>query len=227
MEKSFQSKERGFFVEFLPNEVFKGLSKDERSWYSKYRNRHLNYHKLQKEGEEIHFQIDKLKGLLEEKKREVKKYELELFRWYDKVKHLDKNVEFLIWDEEEWRNKKECEKDSELKPKKRVVFRVEYKLGGSRMRKKISCGSWETIPQTLNGYNNKNKDYKGVSVDDLRNELNINFIGSYVFYHIYKNGYSHFHNHPHNLKKVVEWFNEYEKEYGKWEGFKWYGFNYV
>ena len=226
MEKSFQSRERGYFVEYLPNEVFKSLSKDERSWYSKYRNRHLNYHKLQKEGEDIQTQIDELKVLLNEKKREVKKYEREVFKFYDKVKHLDKKIEFLLWSEEEWRNKKQCEKDPTITPKKRVVFRVEYKLGGQTQRKKISCGTRETLPQLLNGYKYKNKDYKTVDNEVILHELNINFIGSYVFYHIYKNGYTHFHNHPHNLKKVVEWFNEYEKEYGKWEGFKWYGFNY-
>ena len=136
MEKSFQSGERGFFVEYLPNEVFKSLSKEERSWYSKYRNRHLNYHKLQKEGEDIQSQIEELKVLLGEKKKEVKKYEREVFKYYDKIKHLDRNVEFLLWEEEEWRNKKECKKDPKIKPQKRVVFRVEYKLGGDRLRKK-------------------------------------------------------------------------------------------
>ena len=131
MEKSFQSRERGFFVEYLPNEVFKCLSKEERSLYSKYRNRHLNYHKLQKEGEDIQSQIEELKVLLGEKKKEVKKYEREVFKYYDKVKHLDRNVEFLLWEEEEWRKKRSVKKTLKSNLKKEWFFVWSINLVGT------------------------------------------------------------------------------------------------
>ena len=221
MEKQFISQGRRYFVEFLPEEVFKGLSKEEKSNHSKYRHRHRTYHKKLKEVEELEVQVQELKNLIKNKKLLVKGYEREVFKYYDKVKHLDKNLEFLWWEEEEWRNKKICKRNPSVKPQKRVVYRVEYKLGGRRVRKKISCGSRKKIPQLLNGYKNRNKNYLELDKDNIQNELKCGYMAGYISYHLYKYGYNHFHNTPHNLKSVVEWFNTYDETNGKWEGFKW------
>lgn len=225
MEKGYQSKERKFFVEYLPDEVFNGFTKEERSVYSKYRNRHLNYHKKNVEIEELQLQIQKLKSLLKNKKNEVKRYQKELFNYYDKIKHLNKNIDYILWIEEEWRNKKECIKDSTIIPQKRVVVMVEYKLKGYRSRKKISCGNRESIIEILNEYNSNKIDYSKLEFEDLRIEIE-GFVDGYTKYHIYKNGFQNFHNTPHNLKKVIQWYNQYDDVNGKGKGFDWSWYDY-
>ncbi|MBW8245182.1 hypothetical protein K1F50_20425 [Muricauda oceani] len=217
----YQSKGRKFFIDYLPKVVFNGFTKEERSTYSKYRHHHLKYHRQIQEVEELESQLEELKSLIGEKKSSIKRYQKELFKHFDKVKHLGKELDFNSWVEVEWRNKKKCKENPNLEPNKRVVVMIQYKLGTDYKKKKISCGPWEEIPEILNQYKNRNKDYSTVGEDDLRLDIQWGFVDGYTKYHLYKNGYLEFHNTPHNLKGVIEWFNQYDEEYGKRKSMEW------
>lgn len=221
MEREYQSKGRKFFIDYLPEEVFRGFNKEEMSSYQKYRRHHHEYHKQLKEVEDLETQLESFKSLIREKKKGVKEREKELFKHYDKVKHLGEDIDFNSWVEVEWRNKKKCDENPNLKPKKRVVIMIQYKLGTEFKKKKISCGSWEEIPEILNQYKNKNKDYSKVGEDDLRVDLQWGYVDGYTKYHLFKMGYHDFHNTQHNLKGVVEWFNQYDEEHGERKGMEW------
>ena len=63
------------------------------------------------------------------------------------------------------------------------------------------------------------------SVNDLKNELD-GVVDGYTKYHLYKMGYHEFHNTPHNLKGVIKWFNQYDKEHGERKSMKWSWMDY-
>ena len=51
--REYQTRERKYFIDFLPNSIFNNFTKDERSNYSKYRDRHRKYHKSLNEVDDL------------------------------------------------------------------------------------------------------------------------------------------------------------------------------
>ena len=166
--REYQTRERKYFIDFLPNSIFNNFTKDERSNYSKYRDRHRKYHKSLNEVDDLKNQIEDLKLKLKSKIKDVKFFENDLQTFYDGIKHLDKKIDFNAWFEEEWRNKNKCIDNPSVKPNYRVSIVVEYKLRGRNQRKRFYCGSWEKAKQTLEQHIGKQNSFLEMKNDDIR-----------------------------------------------------------
>ena len=166
--REFQTKERKYFIDFLPNSIFNSFTINERSNYSKYRDRHRKYHKGLNELDELKNKIEELKVQLKLKGNDIKSHEKDLQTYYDGVKHLDKKIDFNAWVETEWRNKKKCLDDNSLKPNWRVSVIVEFKLRGSRIRKRFYCGNWKKTKQTLDKHIGKEEHFISKEEEDIR-----------------------------------------------------------
>lgn len=218
--REFQTKERKYFIDFLPNSIFNSFTINERSNYSKYRDRHRKYHKGLNELDELKNKIEELRVQLKLKGNDIKSHEKDLQTYYDGVKHLDKKIDFNAWVETEWRNKKKCLDDNSLKPNWRVSVIVEFKLRGSRIRKRFYCGNWKKTKQTLDKHIGKEEHFISKEEEDIRWILQ-DYIESFSRWFIYHNGFQKYEEEKLNLTSAIDWFNEYEKKNGKGKGFEW------
>ena len=218
--RDFKSRDRDYFIDFLPNEIFQSFTADELSKYSKYRWRHRKFDKKLNELEDLENQFEEIKSQLELKRKEVKISQQELLRFYDYFKHYDKKIDFNTWFEKEWRNKKKCLQNKSVKPTYRISIIIEYKFNGYKQRKRIHGGNWKSAKETLNLYENRKVDYVDMVDEDIVYPMQ-DMCESISRWWIYNHGFEGFHNQTINLKKVVSWFNGYETKHGKGEGFKW------
>lgn len=226
--KDFQSKDRRFFIDYLPDEIWKRFTKNDLSNHSKYRDRHRKYHQALLEYEEhekkVREEINRLQQSLEERKTSVQSVEKEMLSYYEKLKHYDKVIKLNAWKEIEWRNKKKCLQDESIKPKYRLVVVIEYrfqahKRGNNIQRKKFHFGDWERTRNILKIH--ETEDYTQLDNEDLV-PIILKLIECYSRWFIYMNGFSKYHRWKTTSSNAMYWAKAYDKKFGmrKWED--WY-----
>lgn len=219
--KDFQSKDRRFFIDYLPDEIWEKFTKQDLSNHSKYRHSHRKYHNVLTEYEdyekEVNEEINRLRQSLEKRKEIVYSVEREMLVHYEKLKHFDKVIKLYAWKEIEWRNKKECLLDKSIEPIHRLVVVVEYrydahKRGNNIQRKKFHFGSWKRVRELLQIQ--ESEDYSSIDNEKL-SEIIRKIILSYSRWFIYKNGFPKYHRWKTTSSNAMYWVNAYDKKYGK------------
>jgi hypothetical protein len=212
-----------WFVDFLPNEVFNSLSKEERVNYQGYRNyqRHIGDSNLKISN--YHKQIEKLTNLIKEEQFKIKGdfenggWELNMKMFYDKINHIDKNFHLNCSVERRDRtsvSKKINDGDSVKIKNDRIlkktygereigkVYKIYGRVENSTYRQQIYLGDETNIRLELGKL--LDEDFSNDPYDIIKDELRT-LMSQYSRYLIFHNKWEGFKGETHNLKSMIEW----------------------
>jgi hypothetical protein len=212
-----------WFVDFLPNEVFNSLSKEERVNYQGYRNyqRHIGDSNLKISNYQK--QIEKLTNLIKDEQFKIRGdfenggWELNMKMFYDKINHIDKN--FHLNCSVERRDRTSISKkinDGELVRFKKdhilkktygeteigKVYKLYGRVENSTYRQQIYLGDETNIRLVLGKL--LDEDFSNDPYDILKDELRI-LMSQYSRYLIFHKKWEGFKGETHNLKSMIEW----------------------
>ena len=212
-----------WFVDFLPNEVFNSLSKEERVNYQGYRNyqRHIGDSNLKISNYQK--QIEKLTNLIKDEQFKIRGdfenggWELNMKMFYDKINHIDKN--FHLNCSVERRDRTSISKkinDGEIVRFKKdhilkktygeteigKVYKLYGRVENSTYRQQIYLGDETNIRLVLGKL--LDEDFSNDPYDILKDELRI-LMSQYSRYLIFHKKWEGFKGETHNLKSMIEW----------------------
>lgn len=212
-----------WFVDFLPNEVFNSLSKEERVNYQGYRNyqRHIGDSNLKISNYQK--QIEKLTNLIKDEQFKIRGdfenggWELNMKMFYDKINHIDKN--FHLNCSVERRDRTSISKkinDGEIVRFKKdhilkktygeteigKVYKLYGRVENSTYRQQIYLGDETNIRLVLGKL--LDEDFSNDPYDVLKDELRI-LMSQYSRYLIFHKKWEGFKGETHNLKSMIEW----------------------
>ena len=212
-----------WFVDFLPNEVFNSLSKEERVNYQGYRNyqRHIGDSNLKISNYQK--QIEKLTNLIKDEQFKIRGdfenggWELNMKMFYDKINHIDKN--FHLNCSVERRDRTSISKkinDGELVRFKKdhilkktygeteigKVYKLYGRVENSTYRQQIYLGDETNIRLVLGKL--LDEDFSNDPYDILKDELRI-LMSQYSRYLIFHKKWEGFKGETHNLNSMIEW----------------------
>jgi len=226
----YRSKNDRWFLEFLPQEVFDGMNKEERMYYQQYRNHHRFIHdgneKISKHRKQIKKLQDEIKSIREKINGDEYKdgWNLKMKEGYSNISHLTQSFEFWCSvglrtrlnqhlkneeREQQGRSVKQIKQSSTtyegktFKVNPKFVVRVESPLKGEWF-KNIYVGDEGKVRDFLKTIYPNTKDWDKIGMVGLKNEIKEVYVG-YTRYHIYKSNPHTFCEKKHNLDKVEDW----------------------
>ena len=246
IKREFQSKERKWFMEYIPETIYLSLTPEERTHVKRYRDYHRymdgrlrKIENLQKEmmkmKKEIKGHREKVFGVYEDGVQVTSGFKDKMLLHYDFVKHLDKNIRLDCWMELRDKSSKSYKQNSGIpftqNVKKTFITKSEY--NGVPLKKIIR---WYSIVRTtIEGKKTRKNIYCGDEkmVRELLRKLmkvNIDSRGTsflriqiteltkqYTRHYIYNSNWKTFKLESHNLTKMVEWgISVGKRERKKW-----------
>lgn len=223
-DKDYKSRGEDFFFDYLPEEVFSSLSKEERVHYREYR----RYHRLLYENQErIDFyerEIEKLKSLLKEEKKKLRGnqykdgWELKMKNHYEHISHL--HEKFLLKTSIELRDRSsKSQKIKSGEEKRKTLETVKKTYGGEEIQRLIMwygtvAGVQRNYRKTMylgkrDEINQKWEEFIGEDISEksenyVKGELQL-LMSQYTRYKVFNSDWNNFTSGTHNLESIMEW----------------------
>jgi hypothetical protein len=207
----YRSYKETFFLDYLPDEVFINLNKNERIEYRKLRE---NYQIIESKS----LQILTLQQEIRKKQHLVQKLKNQITTSKSKDSYLDKmnlakenlediikNYKFSISIGLRIHNKK-----SKVQSNPKFYLRV---TAFDKRYKNLYIGSSEKIKTSLTKIHNKS--YNNFSSEELKVELKLLY-SVYIRNFIFKNSWDKFFDSKHSLKEIELWSSEIGSEIYRW-----------
>ena len=93
-KRKYRSEEGKFFIGFLPTEIFENLSPKEKEFYKKYRDNHRWKFEGELQVEKLKNEIEKLKGRIFEKEKQIKDWNGKMLEGYSQIGYLSNDFDF-------------------------------------------------------------------------------------------------------------------------------------
>jgi hypothetical protein len=230
-KRNYRSKGERFFIDYLPDEVFSTLKKEEKKHYQRYRNHHKFVFDGNSRIKDINNQVKKLREEIKSINLNIKGneshdgWELIMKESYSQLNHLTQKFEFYcsvgfrnrksktISNQSKF-NKVEIRNQTDYKGKKlgvnpKLYVRIES-IDKTHL-KNIYVGSEENVRDMIirvSGHNPSSTNIVKLRVREI--------YSSYVRYKIYHSSWGVFKGQTHSLKNVEEWCNMVGDTINQW-----------
>jgi len=223
-KKDYVSRGEELFFDFLPEKVYRSLSKDEFRNYMEYRRYHRTVFNCKQRVTDYEDEIKKLEKLIEKEKKKLKGtqlddgFELKMKRYYEQISHVDKKFQFkLSWDIRDRSSKTQKIKSGEKhrlsferlsntydgKPiESNIKWYLRVKSVIDTFRKTFYLQDEESCRQFLSDV--YDEDWSDEPVEFVKDEMKI-LIFQYTRYKVCDSNWEQFKSGTHNLDSIRDW----------------------
>lgn len=239
-EKLYKGK---YFIDYLPEEVFKKLNKEDRENYREYRRYSTLISESQERIEEYEKEILKLNKKISDERLKVRgentthDWLLKMKDRFDTLGHLNKNFVFSCSVSKRIRKSKSLKLksgDKIMKDTEMGVLKNEYKgnelkpvelwysqirNSGKTIFKTIYLGKEESLRTFLTEIDDDGYDWKKDDIENIRSEMKV-VVSQYVRYTVFHNTWKPFETDgpKHNLESILKWCNKVGDKRYEWGG---------
>ena len=230
MKQDYVSRGEELFFDFLPEKVYRSLSKDEYRNYMEYRRYHRTVYNCKQRIEGYENEIKRLEKKIRKEKERLKGsqhddgFELKMKKYYEQISHVDKKFQFkLSWDIRDRSSKSQKIKSGQQhrpsferlsntydgKPiEKNIKWYLKVKSVIDTFRKTFYLQDEESCREFLSDV--YDEDWSSDPVDYVKEEMKI-IITQYTRFKVCDSNWETFKSDTHNLDSIREWITYCEE----------------